>query len=365
MLFVANIFAQTCEIDPNANIFNGKNLKSTDATWTVQFSKAISTEIWGPGTYGIESDGTYLYVTKWASNKFYKLTAAGALVDSFSVTGTLTGGIRDLAFDGTYFYGSNNSNIIYKMDFTTNTIVSSITLPTGFAVRHIAYDASANSGAGGLWCGPWNVMGPRLYSMTGNFLDSIPAANLGAYSASGSACDNVTPGGPYLWLSSYATGAAPTNLIQIKISTKQITMTHDISTEISGLASITPGGVFQTTNLIAGTTTLGGLAQGTMIWGFNHASTIGIEKYINNDIDFNIYPNPTNDNIDLSINLKESKNVEILIYNSFGAVVLNQNQGKISGNQNIKLNLSTLSKGIYYMNVKAGEKSIAKKLVIQ
>jgi len=270
MLFAAFVFAQT-EVAPYKGASSPLQ-KSTTNVWTVQFGSNISTQLWGPGTYGIESDGTYLYITKWASNKFYKLTTAGALVDSFSVTGTLTGGIRDLAYDGTYFYGGSNSNVIYKMDFVSKTIVSTITLPSGFAVRHIAYDPTANSGAGGLWVGPWNTQGPRLYSMTGAYLDSIPAANIGAYSASGSAFDNVSSGGPYLWLYSQAT-AGGNDLIQMKLSTKQKVLVHDLTAEIPSINGVISGGLFQKTNLISGTTTLGGLVQGSAIWGVDLAST--------------------------------------------------------------------------------------------
>jgi hypothetical protein len=272
--FAASVFAQS-EVAPNNGLQATKSLKSANVVWTVQFNSNVASELWAPGTYGIESDGSHLFVTKWASNKFYKLTTAGVLVDSFSVTGTMSGGIRDLAYDGTYFYGSNNSNTIYKMDFVAKTIVSTIVLPTGFAVRHISYDPTANSNAGGLWCGPWNTQGPRLYSMTGTYLDSIPAANLGVYTASGSAFDNVTPGGPYLWFYSQATGSNMNDIFQVKISTKQKTgISNDMTQIITGLAAANiSGGLFQKTNLITGTTTLGGMAQGSRIWGVDLAST--------------------------------------------------------------------------------------------
>ncbi|MEI6695930.1 MAG: Omp28-related outer membrane protein [Bacteroidota bacterium] len=278
ILFAAGLFAQTAEVAPYVGVATNPSLKQTNAAWTYQFTNSISSLVWGPASYGIESDGTYLYTTKYTANKFYKLTTAGALVDSFAITGaTFTGGIRDLAYDGTYFYGSNFTNVVYKMDFTAKTQVSTITLPTGFLVRHIAFDPLANSGAGGLWCGPWNVTGPRLYSMTGAYLDSIPAANIsgGAYAAAGSAYDNVTPGGPYLWLQSYTGSTTPTNinLIQIKLSTKLVSLVHDIMPDNAVFTS-TPGGLFQKTNLISGTTTIGGLLQGTYIWGANLASTI-------------------------------------------------------------------------------------------
>ena len=276
-MFVVRTFAQSWEVSPSAPVANSNPIKATNSGWLVQFSSDISSQTWGPGTYGIEADNNNnLYVTKWASNKFYKLNTAGALLDSFSITGTgfpASGGIRDLAFDGTYFYGSNNTNVICVMDFTIHAMVSTITLPTGFYVRHIAYDPTANSGAGGLWVGPWNVQGPRLYSMTGTYLDSIPYANLGTASTSGSAFDNTSPGGPYLWL--YSQGTSNYNdLIQVNLSTKQMTgLIHDVSTDFSSIVGNPSGGLFQRTNLITGTTTVGGLSQGKVIWGYDLAST--------------------------------------------------------------------------------------------
>ncbi|MCX6230195.1 MAG: Omp28-related outer membrane protein [Bacteroidetes bacterium] len=279
MLFAASIFAQTWEAAP-INDEAGSGLKSTNATgWTLQFSPMISSTTWGPGTAGIESDGTNIYVAKWASNKFYKMTTAGAVLDSFAVTGSpafpASNGVRDLAYDGQYFYGCCNNNIIYKMDFTAKTIVGSITLPTGIAGRHISYDPTADGGLGGFWVGGWsdNIV---LYSRTGTTLNTIPSTGVGTtYSAYGSAFDTVSPGGPYLWLYSQ-TGTNGNQLLQIKISTKAFTgLTHDVCGDIPGSAvGSGAGGCFLTKNLITGTTTLGGLIQGTAFWGYNLASTI-------------------------------------------------------------------------------------------
>ena len=277
-MFLASVFAQNTEQDPSVNYLNPNHLKVKSTGWTVQFAPDIASAVWGPGTYGAEADSNYVYLSKWASNKFYKLTTAGAVADSFALTGTPAfpagSGIRDLAYDGQFFYGGTNSNIIYKMDFTAKAIVSAITLPVGFAVRHIAYDPTADGGLGGLWVGPWNTQGPRLYSMTGVFLDSIPYANLGTASISGSAYDNVTAGGPYLWLYSQASTGNANDLIQVRISSKQMTgLFHDLSTDIPAIAAVSSGGLYQKTNLISGTTTLGGLSQGKIMWGVDLSST--------------------------------------------------------------------------------------------
>ncbi len=271
-MFVVSSFAQTGELSPTAGqLLN--NHKTNLSPWNVQIAIPIPASL-AAGTYGIESDGTTFYVSKFNSAQFYHFSVTGALLDSFSISGVTN--IRDLAYDGTYFYGGAFSNTIYKMNFTTHTLVSSIALPAGFAVRHISYDPTANSGAGGLWCGPWNGQGPRLYSLTGTFLDSIPAANLGTASCAGSAFDNVSPGGPYLWLYSQTTNMQ--DVIQVKISTKQLTgLTHDMKADLAALTG-SAGGMFLTTNLITGTTTLGGLSQGNEIWGVDLASTVAPAK---------------------------------------------------------------------------------------
>ncbi len=286
LMLMVNTFAQEWDQAPPTTYLNTNNnqLRSTNNAWNLQFTTNITSQNWANHIYGIETDGSYFYITNWKSNKFYKVTTVGTLVDSFALAGadlfTTTGrSIRDLTYDGQYFYGGTIYNIIYKMDFTSHTLVDSITLPLGFNVRFIAYDPTANSGAGGLWVGPWNTQGPRLYSMNGTFLDSIPAINLGTYSASGAAFDNVSPGGPYLWLYSQASGGNYNDLIQVKISTKMPTgLVHDVSTEIPSVAGTASGGLFIKTNLIGSTTTIGGITQGGTIWGYDIASSYFPQK---------------------------------------------------------------------------------------
>ncbi len=87
---------------------------------------------------------------------------------------------------------------------------------------------------------------------------------------------------------------------------------------------------------------------------------------VNNGVDFNVYPNPASDNMQINFNLNETKKVEIKIYNNLGAIVFTSNEGQlISGNHTLEISVSDLAKGIYYMNLKAGENTISKKIVIQ
>lgn len=87
---------------------------------------------------------------------------------------------------------------------------------------------------------------------------------------------------------------------------------------------------------------------------------------INNVTNFEVYPNPAKDNVQLNFNLNDSKIVKVSVYNTLGAVVFSQNEGTLSsGNHTIDLNVSNLSSGIYYMNIKAGDNTITKKLIIE
>ncbi|MCX6230197.1 MAG: Omp28-related outer membrane protein [Bacteroidetes bacterium] len=278
MLFAASVIAQSLDFVPDYDQA-GPSLKSTSATgWVLQFSSFISTASWKKNTAGIESDGTNIFIAKVTSNKFYKLTIAGALLDSFALTGTpafpFNNGIRDLAYDGQYFYGCCNNNIIYKMNFTTKAIVGTITLPSGIQGRHISYDPTADGGLGGFWVGGWSD-DIVLYSRTGATLNTIPASGLGSFSANGSAYDSLSPGGPYLWLYSQ-TGANMNTLIKVNIATKSLAgIAYDIVPNVLGASTtIGAGGCFITKNLISGTTTIGGLITGVAFWGYDLATTL-------------------------------------------------------------------------------------------
>ena len=118
-MLAANVLAQEWDQAPPTKYLNTNNnlLRSTNNAWNLQFTTNISSQNWANHIYGIETDGSYFYITNWKSNKFYKATTVGTLVDSFALVGadlfTTTGrSIRDLTYDGQYFYGGTIYNII-------------------------------------------------------------------------------------------------------------------------------------------------------------------------------------------------------------------------------------------------------------
>jgi len=250
----------------------GQNKTKADVSATMGFVNSLS----GPkalfdllfefpvittGSAGVETDGQNFFVARWNANLFYKYSMTGTLLDSFAISGVSA--IRDLAYDGQYFYGGANANIIYKMDFTTHTLVGTITLPAAITVRHIAYDPVNNA----LWCGNWST-DFSLVDLNGNVLNTIPATTHLQTDIYGSAYDNYTPGGPYLWLYRQ-TSANANDLEKINLTTGISTgVTLDVTTVVSGLtADNSAGGLGIYENPATHKAILFGLAQNAKVWG--------------------------------------------------------------------------------------------------
>jgi hypothetical protein len=141
VLVFANTFAQSyVEVGPiqkkSFKSATKQNALSTNKNINAMWDVVIDFAPAKAGEAGVETDSTFIYTSKWSGNMFYKYTMAGVILDSFSIPGVT--GIRDLAYDGTYFYGGANAANIYKMDFTAHTLISTIVCPAGTTVRNIA-----------------------------------------------------------------------------------------------------------------------------------------------------------------------------------------------------------------------------------
>jgi len=249
------------DISPTMGLIN--SLGTPKAMFDLLFQYSVP----AGGTAGIETDGQFFYITRWNANLFYKFSLTGTLLDSFAITGA--GNIRDLAYDGQYFYGSNASNSIYKMDFTAHTLISTITCPSGTVVRHIAYDPINNA----FWCGNW-ATDFILVNMSGTVINTIPATTHLQTDIYGSAYDNFTPGGPYLWLYRQ-TSANANDLEQVNIATGVSTgVTFDVTTVVTGLTSNnSAGGLCISTDAVPCKAVLVGVSQNAKFWGLELAET--------------------------------------------------------------------------------------------
>jgi hypothetical protein len=256
LFWCITLVAQDSQMDrsPNSYLKNPNN--NIEAMWDVllQFDAVALTG--AAGNAGCEWDGTYFYSTRWASNLLHKYDATGTtMIEQFSIPGVT--GLRDLAFDGTYMYGGAAANTIYQMDFVTKTLIGTISSPV--AVRFIAYDEANDA----FWCGNWTDP-PTLVNRAGTAIASFTTGFAAQY---GAAYDNVSPGGPFLWIFNQenTTGGIPQTISQWDIATGTATgVTHDVMIDVGILAGnlSIAGGLFSMTDYASGFFTIGGLLQG-------------------------------------------------------------------------------------------------------
>ena len=249
LILSVTLVAQNAEQSPvNPKVIGPTN---TEAMWDILFSFSATTSSGAAGNAGAEFDGTYFYSTRWASNLIHQYDATGTLVSEFSIPGV--SGLRDLAFDGTYFYGGAASTTIYQMDFSTHTLIGTITSPV--AVRHIAYDDANDA----FWCGDWSTA-IHLVSRAGATLAQF-GPTVEVTSCYGSAYDDVTPGGPYLWIFGQSGTGGEIHAYSIPSGT-YAGMWHDAVTDFGAAGDIAGGLFIDKNNYLANYACIGGLLQG-------------------------------------------------------------------------------------------------------
>ena len=218
------------------------------------------------GEYGIVCDGNYFYVSVWNAASFHKYDLSGNYLETFSVTG-VPSGLRDLTYDGTYFYGAATTATIYQMDFNTHTLIGTITAPSG--VRGIAYDEDNDA----FWVTS-NWSSPLyLVSRTGETLQTLTTA---ATSMGGLAWDNLSGPEPTLWANTQ-TGTNLNTLVQIDLNDGSVLQSFNVdATVVPGLPTedYSAGGLCIAKNLIPGTATLVAMAQNYAFYGLELCTII-------------------------------------------------------------------------------------------
>jgi hypothetical protein len=96
------------------------------------------------------------------------------------------------------------------------------------------------------------------------------------------------------------------------------------------------------------------------------ALTIGIEKVISGIGETAVYPNPSDGNVDLTINVYKNVNVQVYVTNLSGQVVYTyQNKSLKLGRNEIRMNLSELNSGMYFININAEGTILTEKLMLK
>jgi hypothetical protein len=79
-----------------------------------------------------------------------------------------------------------------------------------------------------------------------------------------------------------------------------------------------------------------------------------------------VYPNPFNDNLNLSINLTKSEHVMVVLSDILGRTITINDEGNLaSGEHNFVYNASALASGIYLMTIKTEDGQLTRKIVKQ
>ncbi len=91
----------------------------------------------------------------------------------------------------------------------------------------------------------------------------------------------------------------------------------------------------------------------------------GVAENSNSASNSVIYPNPASNNAVLSIDLKDNSTVDVVVLNTIGQVVKTSRTLGQAGANGINIDLTGLSTGIYMVNVKVGNATSTKKLVVQ
>jgi hypothetical protein len=241
---------ESAEMTPNPSGYSGFAI---EAPWDLQFSFNLEIASGALGNAGAEFDGTYYYTTRWASTLIHRYDLAGNMLEEFSIPGV--SGLRDLAYDGQYFYGGAASTTIYMMDFDTKTLIGTISSPVN--VRFIAYDEAFD----GFWVGDW-ATAATLIDRNGTTLATITTGLAGQY---GAAYDKWSSDGPYLWIFDQGSGAGLPQIIhQFDIASGTATgFTHDVLAELGPNASAIAGGLWTGEGVEGGVASIGGCLQGT------------------------------------------------------------------------------------------------------
>lgn len=342
------LFAQNTEVAPGIN--NDATTVSRD-TFNLEFSFPCAAFT---GEYGTESNGSYIYVTQWLGDSIAKYDIGGNVIETFTIPGVER--VRDLTYDGQYYYGSPNAEYFFVLDLDNHTLVNTITTP--FSVRGMAYDSDNDV----LWASEnWS---PMFYKMDkqGNVLDSWLPSGITMDHISGLAYDNHSIGGPFLWgYSQDSTGAMIVKYnIMDQAQTGSMIDVSSISTNNNPYA----GGLFLD-ELSRTEFTIGGMIQNDMIFGLsleyaNQLVDIGTNDFITA---LNVYPNPVNDQLNVDINIDGENTITCTILNQSGQIITKQDVNVV-GAQNLTFNTQNMAPGMYFVRISnGGNYSFMKKFI--
>ena len=240
-----------------------KGSGNTDHRWDITQTFDASGDIQSCVAF----DGEDFYASSnFFLGKFYKYSRDGHFVEEFSVPGMYYA-LNDMTFDGRYFYASDRKNRIFQLDLRHKRLIGTIDIPTepSLCVTHIAHDPRSDE----FWVGDYNTLGRvnRKGEVTLAFYKLNASNSMDVY---GTAFDNVTPGGPYLWMSNLVTSGLnvvdKVTIVQYDLNNRRVVGNTHSAVDVPGYkpGSLSTGenslgGLECTTSLVDGQLTLLGI----------------------------------------------------------------------------------------------------------
>ena len=365
-LAISASFAQSAEAfipfyNTGSQVAVQNHERSTAALFDFLFRINIGSTgaIGADGQAGVVFINNQYWISAWASNLLHILDANGVFIETITITGI--SGVRSMTTNGTNLYLGTAAANIQIVDPITRTKTGAITIssPAGATARMLTYDPTLNAGAGGFWIGSFDNAIASV-SMTGAQLSSIAAATHGTV-IYGGAIDNVSAGGPYLWIHDQTAAGERDVITQISIATGAPTgVQYDYALAAGGTSTgFVSGGIFISDQVVPDKTVILGLCQcdpSNEIFAIELMSNLGVKE---NDIsNFSIYPNPTNTGI-ITIKTTVPGEKQVSIVDVLGKKVMT------TTTLDDQVDVSKLSSGVYLVRVSKDNVVATKKLVIK
>ncbi len=226
--------------------------------WDLHFQVDVTTPSGFASPSGVETDGEHFYVSNSFDNQIAKFDLNGTWIENFNIP-NIPFGLNDLTTDGEYFYsGSGSINTIFQMDFSSQSIVGSITSP--ISVDAIAYDPDQDA----FWVSNWQADVLMLIDRNGVLLNQLVFTD----DAKGLTHDSYSTGEPFLWAYTgvYTGGEGIVTQYQLP-GFLPTGLSHNVTDDFPGTHA---GGLFCSSEIIPDVIILSGIAKGTTSYLFGY-----------------------------------------------------------------------------------------------
>jgi hypothetical protein len=345
----------------------GQNF-DTLATFTIPNHLALGVTFDYVNNYYVISSGGQSN-TLVTDNVFLRYDLNFNLVDSIlEPQGTTSGfGIRDLAFDGTYIYGSYDDQV-QLFDATTLQPVSSFA-GLNNPNRGMAVDTDLT-----VFSSDFATGAVAHFTNTGATVATCPASSVTGNAPYGLAVDNWTqPGTKRLWMNTPSTTGAGLFLTRYDYASCSIDSNVNITALIpltSASAGTTSGGLDVINNHPNYPGKIIGLVLGqdnptafVMLVDMNPAPVGIAEPAKGNSGLTNLYPVPAKDNVTFTWNAMENGVAAASVSDQLGREVLSQTFNAVRGENKVTFDLSKQAAGLYFITVKSNESIFTSELI--